>query len=74
MAFLFWSWKDSKKGEKQSEKLIPIFLTVAQDKTYKISVTNFVERFYENIWTKYVNDSCQKETPGRGKLSKQGRI
>ena len=53
---------------------IPISLTVAQDKTYKIPVTNFFERFYENIWKKYVNDSCQKEKPGRGKLSNQGRI
>ena len=28
---------------------IPIFLTVAQDKTYKLPITFFFERFYENI-------------------------
>ena len=28
---------------------IPIFLTVGQDKSYKIPVTYFFERFYENI-------------------------
>ena len=46
---------------------IPIFLTIAQDKPYKIPVTYFFKRFYENIWNKCVNDSCQKEKPGRDK-------
>jgi len=36
-----------KSGMKNFE--IPIFLTVAQDKPYKIPVTYFFERFYENI-------------------------
>ena len=46
---------------------IPILLTVAQDKTYKIPVTYFFERFYKNILWKCVNESCQKEKPGRGR-------
>ena len=74
MTHLFWSGKDLKKGEKQSEKLlIPIFLTVAQDKPYKIPVTYSFETFFGNIPTNCVNDSCQKEKPGRGKLSNGGR-
>ena len=36
-----------KSGMKNFE--IPIFLTVAQDKPYKIPVTYFFKRFYENI-------------------------
>ena len=60
--------KDSKKEESQSEKLcIPIFLTVAQDEPYKKPVTYFFQRFYENISTKCVNDSCLKEKPSRDK-------
>ena len=54
MALLFWCGKDSKKGE---NVYISIFLSVAQDKPYKIPLTYFVERFYENISTKCVNDS-----------------
>ena len=54
MALLFWSGKDSKKRE---NVYISIFLSVAQDELYKIPVTYFVERFYENISTKCVNDS-----------------
>ena len=52
---------------------IPIFLTVAQDKPYKIPVTYFFKRFYENISGKCVNNSCQKEKPGRDKLSNEGQ-
>ena len=52
---------------------IPIFLTEAQDKPYKIPVTYFFKRFCENISGKFVNDSCQKEKPSRDKLSKEGR-
>ena len=74
MAFLFWSGKDSKKGEKRPEKLLNfIFSTVAQDKPYKIRVTYFFKRFYENISIKCENDSCQKEKLGRGKLSNEER-
>ena len=60
------------KGGLQNFK-IPIFLTVAQDKPYKIPVTYFFKRFYENISGKCVNNSCQKEKPGRDKLSNEGQ-
>ena len=38
----------TQRREKSSLKNF-FFLTVAQDKTYKIPVTNFFERFHENI-------------------------
>ena len=50
MVFFFGPEKTQtreKSGMKNFE--IPIFLTVAQDKPYKIPVTYFFERFYENI-------------------------
>ena len=63
----------TQSSEKSSLKnfCIPIFLTVAKDKPYKIPVTCFCERFYENISAKCVNDSCQKEKPSRGMLSNE---
>ena len=64
--------KRLKEGRKAVWK-IPIFLTVAQDKPYKIPVTYFFKRFYENISGKCVNNSCQKEKPGRDKLSNDGQ-
>ena len=60
--------KRMKEGRKAAwKKYIPIFLTVAKDEPYKIPVTCFFERFYENISTKCVNDSCQKEKPSEGR-------
>ena len=41
---------------------IPIFLTVAQDKPYKIPVTYFFKRFYENISGKCVHPSTLQNT------------
>ena len=60
----------TQKREKIGLKNFPcihIFLTVAQDEPYKKPVTYFFQRFYENISTKCVNDSCQKEKPSRDK-------
>ena len=59
-----------KSGLKNFE--ITIFLIVTQDKPYKTHVTYIFERFYENFSTKCVNDSSQKEKPGRSKLSNKG--
>ena len=76
MAFLFWTWKDSKKGRELSKKLLNShfkFLTVAQDEPYKIPVNYFSERFSEIIFKKCVNDSCQNEKPSRSKLSPEGQ-
>ena len=51
--------KEEKSGLKNV--CIPIFLTVVQNEPYKISVTYFIKRFYENVSTKCVNDSCQRK-------------
>ena len=52
MALLFGPEKTQRRDKSGLKNFcIPIFLTVEQDEPYKVPVTYFIKRFYENILT-----------------------
>ena len=65
MALLFGPEKTRRRDKSGLKNFcIPIFLTVEQDEPYKVPVTYFIKRFYENIltvWTILVRRKSQVE-------------